>query len=113
MECHSCGWKFGPYPFATKYVREDGTCENCGKPADLRPILAQMQKDMEDAAGELLMPIPEPGTDIAKLMSGNILLRRENERLRHKIIDALAVLKACARNPNEMLEEVESILEGS
>jgi hypothetical protein len=31
---------------------------------------------------------------------------------RDKIDAALEVLKACARNPNEMLEEVEGILEG-
>lgn len=53
----------------------------------LREQLEAMQKDMEEAAGELPMPIPEPGTDMAKLMSANILLRRENERLRHQIID--------------------------
>lgn len=87
MECHSCGWRFGPYPYAVKYVREDGTCENCDGPADLRPIVAQMRKDIEDAAGELALPVPEPGTDMAKLMSANVLLRRENERLRHEAVD--------------------------
>ena len=36
-----------------------------------------MKKDLEDAAGELLVELPEPGTVTAKLLSANVLLRRK------------------------------------
>jgi hypothetical protein len=107
MECHSCGWRFGPYPYVEKHVREDGTCENCDGPADLRPIVAQMRKDLEDAAGELALPVPEPGTDMAKLMAANVLLRRENEKLRHEAVDVEdAVEQARGRTAAEVIESL-------
>jgi hypothetical protein len=84
-ECHSCGYRFAPYPMGGKYVREDGTCENCDEPADLRPIVEQMRRDLEEAAGDLPVELPEPGTVVAKLLSANVLLRRENERLRELV----------------------------
>jgi len=67
-----------------KHVRDDGTCENCGKPADLRPVVEQMRQDLKDAAGDLPVELPEPGTPMAKLLSANVLLRRENEKLRRE-----------------------------
>lgn len=32
--------------------------------------------DLEAAAGELKIPVPEPGSDLAKLLAANVLLRR-------------------------------------
>ncbi len=42
----------------------------------------QCQQDLKDAAGELVVPMPEPGTDMAKLLSANVILRQREERLR-------------------------------
>lgn len=39
------------------------------------------ETDFAEAAGEFLVPMPEPGTPTAKLLSANVLLRRDNARL--------------------------------
>jgi hypothetical protein len=44
--------------------------------------LAKFRADLAAAAGECCVPIPEPGTDMAKLLTANVLMRREIERLR-------------------------------
>lgn len=44
--------------------------------------ISQMKQDLHDAAGELLVSLPEPGTTEAKLLSANVLLRQEVERLK-------------------------------
>lgn len=36
----------------------------------------QYRKDIEDAAGELMVKIPEPGTDLAKVLHANIMMRK-------------------------------------
>jgi hypothetical protein len=67
--------------------------------ADLEALLAEregmkaeieaLREDLRLAAGELLVPIPEPGSDMSRLLSANVLLRRENERLRAERYDAI------------------------
>lgn len=47
--------------------------------------LAQCRQDLKDAAGELMVPMPEPGTDMAKLLSANVLLRQREARLREAL----------------------------
>lgn len=42
----------------------------CDSPGDARA-------EREDAAGECLVPIPEPGTDAARMLTANVLMRRE------------------------------------
>jgi hypothetical protein len=42
--------------------------------------LAAHEAELAAAAGELLVPVPTPGTDAAKLLTANVLLRRENSR---------------------------------
>ena len=41
--------------------------------------------DFAEAAGELLVEIPEPGTVLSKLLSANVLMRRENADLRAQL----------------------------
>lgn len=43
--------------------------------------LAKMEEDIVEAAGNLMVDVPEPGTDAARLMIVNRLLKAENERL--------------------------------
>jgi hypothetical protein len=52
---------------------------------DVKRELATMRADIEAAAGELLVDIPEPGTDAARMMSANVLMRRELEDVRHRL----------------------------
>lgn len=37
-----------------------------------------LESDLEAAAKDLPIPMPEPGTDMARLLSANVLLRRQN-----------------------------------
>ena len=49
----------------------------------LREALAVFRKDHEDAAGELLLPLPEPGSDISKMF-----------RVRRHLLDRIEALEA-------------------
>ena len=46
---------------------------------------AAMQLDIAVAAGELLVDIPEPGTEASKMLIANVLMRRENATLRAEV----------------------------
>jgi len=39
--------------------------------------LEQYERDFKAAAGELLVEIPEPGTEVSRLLAANVLLRRQ------------------------------------
>ncbi len=47
----------------------------------LRRLAEAHEKDVRDAAGEYLVPIPTPGTPMAKLLTANVLMRRDDQRL--------------------------------
>jgi len=47
--------------------------------------LDELRADLKDAAGELLVPIPDPGTYMAKLMLANRLLKNERDALMRRI----------------------------
>jgi predicted RNase H-like nuclease (RuvC/YqgF family) len=42
----------------------------------LKAELRSVRSDMEAAAGELLVAIPRPGTDTAKLLHANVMMRK-------------------------------------
>lgn len=46
--------------------------------------LEAARKDVEDAAGELLVSIPPPGTEGAKLLLANVAMRRERDKAREE-----------------------------
>lgn len=46
-----------------------------------RDELAKRHKDLAEAAGELKVVVPEPGTPVAQLLSANVLLRRRASEL--------------------------------
>jgi hypothetical protein len=48
----------------------------------LKNELAEARRDIEMAAGELMVAMPEPGTDMARVMHANAMMRRERDRLR-------------------------------
>lgn len=43
--------------------------------------LTTLEKDLEAAAGDLAVPLPEPGTDVARLLMANRLLRNRVSEL--------------------------------
>lgn len=49
--------------------------------------------DMERAAGELRVPMPEPGTDMARVLSANSILRQRCERYRHAVIECIEAMR--------------------
>lgn len=48
---------------------------------DLRTDLDVRDQDMREAAGELMVPLPEPGSDLGKVVSANSILRQQRDRL--------------------------------
>lgn len=50
---------------------------NCDQSLALLDELKKYREDLLAAAGELAIPAPEPGTDMARLLMANILLRRD------------------------------------
>lgn len=60
--------------------------------------LAKFRQDLDDASGELLIPIPEPGTDMCKMMTANRLIRRERD-------DALADARRLYSSGERLLAE--------
>ena len=53
--------------------------------AALESQLAEARADVVAAAGELMVPIPEPGTDMSKVMIANALMRRERDKARAEV----------------------------
>lgn len=50
-----------------------------------RSVANQLARDLEDAAGELAVPLPEPGTTMAKVISANLIMRRERDAARSEV----------------------------
>lgn len=48
--------------------------------------VSQHKRDLEDAAGECMVKVPEPGTELAKVVRANALLRREQQLLRDRVV---------------------------
>jgi hypothetical protein len=54
----------------------------------LRAELAEARRDVELAAGELVVAMPKPGTDMARVMIANAMMRRERDALRAELAEA-------------------------
>lgn len=65
-----------------------------------RAKLSLALKDIADAAGELMVPLPEPGTLTAKLLAANSILRRERDMARLDRNDALRDAEAVKAERN-------------
>lgn len=50
-----------------------------------------LMKDVERAAGENLVAVPEPGTDASRLLLANVMLRRRNEQSWNAVVDAMVL----------------------
>jgi hypothetical protein len=67
----------------------------------VRPIeteLGTLRKDIEGAAGELMVPVPEPGSIASKMLLANRIMFRERDALRER----LAKLETAIAGPNEL-----------
>jgi hypothetical protein len=62
--------------------------------------LAEARRDVIEAVGELLVPVPEPGTDAARVMIAGRIMRRERD-------DARTQLDAA----HEQLREADAVIE--
>jgi hypothetical protein len=63
--------------------------------------LATFRKDLEDAAGELMVPIPEPGSIASKMLLANRMMFRDRDALRER----LAKLEAAVREVVDLRDE--------
>lgn len=66
------GWSIGE----KAKCRDGCRCISC-EARHLRAELAAAREDVVDAAGELLIDVPPPGSDMAKVLVANKMLRRE------------------------------------
>ena len=73
-EGYACGSVAGGEPLAV-----------VGNIGDLVAEVERLRQDRKDAAGELMVELPEPRTDAAKMLAANRLLRAERERLREAL----------------------------
>ncbi len=66
----------------------DGNCD-CG----LEDVLVAW-KDIQDAAGECLVDLPEPGSDMSKLLIANRMLARERDNVQTELDNCRLALDA-------------------
>jgi hypothetical protein len=64
----------------------------------LKAEVERLRKDREEAAGELLLPIPTPGSDMAKVQIANRLLGYERDQLRSQLAVAVEALDYLAKH---------------
>jgi hypothetical protein len=74
-------------------VRDPDYCWVCNLLHE-RDVLAE---DLRLAAGDLPIVLPEPGTDLARLVTANRLLRRERDTYAAQLAEALALLAETRR----------------
>lgn len=43
--------------------------------------------DLKEAAGEYLVPMPEPGSDVAVMLAANNIMRRERDAFKSRLVD--------------------------
>lgn len=77
----------------------DTVKENCALREQMAE-LATLRKDLEDAAGELMVPVPEPGSVASKMLLANRIMFRERDALRER----LAKMETAVRATGESLE---------
>lgn len=58
--------------------------------AEVEGLLDEARADVVLAAGELLVPIPPPGTDAARLLLANVAMRRQRDVARREAAEAHA-----------------------
>jgi hypothetical protein len=58
--------------------------------------LAAARADVVAAAGELLVPLPQPGTDGSRIMLANVAMRRERDIARKELAEARATIHEIA-----------------
>lgn len=58
-----------------------------------------LARDLADAASDFPVPLPEPGSDMAKVITANRLLRAERDDLARQLGDITAVVAACKHLP--------------
>ncbi len=49
--------------------------------------LHEVTEDIALAAGELLIPVPVPGTDMSRVLIANVLMRRERDKAREELAE--------------------------
>jgi hypothetical protein len=78
---------------AQEVLDEDPTPETADEEVlRLREEIRKMRDDLAAAAGELLVRLPEPGTDMARLLSANVLLKRFGDKTERRCSEVYMAL---------------------
>lgn len=78
--CELCGARFSEQHVEEGSEWTEGPnprCHPCVENERLRNQVEAHERDFKDAAGSLVVELPEPGTVQAKLVSANVLMRRQ------------------------------------
>ena len=75
-------WHAVPVESFSHYPKEGELLYSQETVEALRAELAEARRDVEQAAGELIVAMPEPGTDMARVMLANAMMRRERDEAR-------------------------------
>lgn len=73
-----------------EHDRQDDVCWEC-KDAQLAALQGQLDEarsDVVEAAGALLVDMPDPGTDMSRVMLANAMMRRERDTLQAQLVEA-------------------------
>jgi hypothetical protein len=69
----------------------------------------RFEKDLEDAAGELLIEIPHPHSDMAKVISANKILRDRVSELESQVIKRDTLIHVLKENTLYDLEQIDEL----
>lgn len=118
-------WNQGPehYECAVEHIRalEAELAEARRGLGDLREASAlqkaeldEAQRDVAKAAGELLVEMPEPGTDMARVMIANSMMRRERDEARAALTELIELLDGMSADEHcsGWWEDIEVALRG-
>jgi DNA repair exonuclease SbcCD ATPase subunit len=80
--------------------------------AEARAVRAEREReeareDVVKAAGELLVSVPAPGTDLARCLSANSIMRRERDAARAELAEARTEVTRLREAGKQFAEEIE------
>lgn len=64
------------------------------EPDTLAERVKALEGDLAAAAGELRIPAPTPGTDMARMVAANVIMRRERDEARSRLAKLASRLSA-------------------
>lgn len=109
---HDKGWGTGDPTFEeSEWLDESFPDETATLRAQLTTAQAERdayRQDFEDAAGELLVDIPFPGTDLSKVMAANTVMRRQRDSYRTELTASRQTVSIERAHLNGIISSIEA-----